>query len=288
MLEIICNRIEKYLLINDFEKYKIFDNRIKPLVLRLINDIYPPIEDRKSIRKIIKDNYTIISVSMIPFVFILFGWTIGYSIEQNEIKTLKEQNKSIISIANKFYNMSEKHKKNFHLSQSQVDSLNEYFKSREWIEFIIHKEANIHIPEYLPDSVFYMMEEARIKNEIPHFIYWRLINKESTFRMVENISSGAFGYMQVMPPTFNEYKTKLNLEGDHNIQNNIEVGSYYLAKQYKRFMEMGTYSDRKSWELALSCYNAGYGNVIKAGYNIPNFEETIDYVRYILRDYNDT
>lgn len=288
MIKIICSRIERYLLIEDFTKYPNFNKKVRPKILNLINDIYPKIDERKSLLKIIKDNSLVIKISMLPILFILFGGIIGHELNQNKINYLTEKNHSIVNVANHFYKLNETHKENLELSEAQVDSMMQYFQSREWKEFIIYKEASIKVPSYLPDSIFYIMEDCRIKNDIPNFIYWRLINKESTFKMDVYSSAGAFGYMQVMPGTFGEYKNKLNLKGGHSIRNNIEVGSYLLAEHYCRFTNMGIYSDKKCWRLALSSYNAGYGNVIKAGFNVPNFNETKNYVKYILKNYRGT
>ena len=286
MFKSICDRIEKKLLMNDFSKYPFFDKKVKHLILKLINDLYPPINNRKSIVTIFRNNFTMMKIFSIPIFLILFGWTVADKLNQTEIESLVEKNKSIISVANHFYDLKETHREDLNFTKAQVDSLLDYFEFREWKEFIIFKEASIKIPKYLPDSVFFMMENARMKNNIPNFIYWRLINKESTFRMIENTSSGAFGYMQVMPGTFTEFKEELKLIGGHTVRNNIEVGSYLLAKHYCTFIK-NDYDERKSWELALSSYNAGYGNVLKAGYNIPNFKETKDYVKYILKNFKE-
>lgn len=231
-----------------------------------------------------------LKILSIPVILVLFGCLIGQrlSLCYIEIDELEQKNISIISVANHFYELNKTHRRDLIFTKTQVDSLMDYFESREWKEYVIFKDASVRVPKYLPDSVFYMMENARARNNIPHYIYWRLINKESTFRMIENISSGAFGYMQVMPATFDEFEDKLNLVGGHTVRNNIEVGSYYLAKHYYTFINKGKYSERKSWELALSSYNAGYGNVVKAGFNIPNFTETKDYVKYILKDFKGT
>ena len=282
MLKSIHFKIERYLLINDFSKYKFFDKKIKPLILNFLEDINPRINDRKPIIKIIKDNYLVFRFSMIPLTLVLFGGIVGHGINQEEIKMLSERNRYFAKVSNHFYDMKEIYRRNLVSNNEEIDSLMNYFENREWKEFIIFKEASIRIPKYLPDSVFYIMEEVRVKNRIPNFIYWRLINKESRFRMVENPKSGAYGYMQVMPPTFNEYYEKLGLCGGNNVRNNIEVGAYYLSELYSRFNNECIYSEKKSWELALSSYNAGYTNVIKAGYNIPDFKETKDYVKYIL------
>jgi len=71
--------------------------------------------------------------------------------------------------------------------------------------------------------------------------------------------------MQLMPNTAQE----LGVD-PYDFEQNIRGGVRYWAKQLKMFG-----GDTK---LATAAYNAGAGNVIKAGNRVPNFEETQKYV----------
>ena len=76
--------------------------------------------------------------------------------------------------------------------------------------------------------------------------------------------AGAIGPMQLMPGTAKEVGVNINDPFE-----NIEGGAKYYAKLLKQFGDP---------ILAVAAYNAGPGNVRKAG-GIPAFRETQDYVR---------
>lgn len=76
--------------------------------------------------------------------------------------------------------------------------------------------------------------------------------------------AGARGPMQLMPATAKELGVNIN-----DPLQNIEGGVKYYAKLLKRFGDP---------ILAVAAYNAGPGNVRKAG-GVPRFKETQDYVR---------
>lgn len=76
--------------------------------------------------------------------------------------------------------------------------------------------------------------------------------------------AGARGPMQLMPDTAKE----LGVDIDNPLEN-IEGGVKYYSKLLKRFGDP---------ILAVAAYNAGPGNVRKAG-GVPRFKETQDYVR---------
>lgn len=76
--------------------------------------------------------------------------------------------------------------------------------------------------------------------------------------------AGAIGPMQLMPGTAKEVGVNINDPFE-----NIEGGAKYYAKLLKQFGDP---------ILAVAAYNAGPGNVRKAG-GVPRFKETQDYVR---------
>lgn len=87
--------------------------------------------------------------------------------------------------------------------------------------------------------------------------------------------AGARGLMQLIAPTAKE----LGVDRDDPLQN-IEGGAKYLAEGYKKY---------GSWELSLAHYNAGPGALEKykkgGKYNIPPYNETINYVENVMRMY---
>lgn len=82
-------------------------------------------------------------------------------------------------------------------------------------------------------------------------------------------SAGAVGVMQLMPDTAESLKVDAN-----DINQNIEGGAEYLADMLKEF--------NNNIELALAAYNAGPGAIKEAGYNIPNYGETQQYVPNVI------
>jgi len=141
----------------------------------------------------------------------------------------------------------------------------------------------------------YFMESQRKYYEIPKYIYYRLIYKESAFLMfkdngdVTKSNKGAIGYMQLLKETFNDIANNYNLENIDNINDpyhNIIAGTFYLRKRKNDMNRLfPNTTENYKWILALSAYNAGIGNVRKAN-GVPNFLETINYVDFIMRDYD--
>jgi len=86
---------------------------------------------------------------------------------------------------------------------------------------------------------------------------------------------GATGLMQLMPETAREVGVTDALDPAQNIKG----GARYLAKLRERFAG--------DLELVLAAYNAGPGNVTRAGNAVPPFPETRDYVQKVSALYGD-
>jgi len=85
---------------------------------------------------------------------------------------------------------------------------------------------------------------------------------------------GASGLMQLMPAT----AKALGVTDINDPQQNIFAGAKYLSQQLDKY---------KDPTLALAAYNAGPGNVDKAG-GVPNFPETQNYVKNVMAAYTGT
>jgi len=97
----------------------------------------------------------------------------------------------------------------------------------------------------------------------------KLAKQESGFKQSAVSPKGAIGIMQLMPATAQELGVDPN-----DLEQNVRGGVRYWAKQLKFF--------NGDVKLATAAYNAGAGNVIKAGNQVPNFKETQNYVAAIV------
>ena len=95
-----------------------------------------------------------------------------------------------------------------------------------------------------------------------------VIAAESSFRIKARSSCGAIGLMQVMP--CHGWRADLK-----TIEGNIDTGAWYLALNRDRFGKD---------DLMIAAYNAGPGNVYKAG-GIPRIKETQVHVKRVMLIY---
>lgn len=96
-----------------------------------------------------------------------------------------------------------------------------------------------------------------------------VVMEESGGDPLATSGKGACGLMQLMPGTAAE----LGVDDATSPSQNVAGGSLYLSKMLKRY--------DGNLELALAAYNAGPGNVDKAGRQVPQFKETITYVKRV-------
>jgi soluble lytic murein transglycosylase-like protein len=106
---------------------------------------------------------------------------------------------------------------------------------------------------------------------------------ESAFNPQAVSHKGAVGLMQIMPATAAQYGVRSE-PGISVVQKlkepgiNIQVGTRLLADLTR------LYPGRM--DLVLAAYNAGQGAVSRAGHQVPNYQETQNYVRKVLAMYN--
>lgn len=96
-----------------------------------------------------------------------------------------------------------------------------------------------------------------------------VVEAESQGNPKARSSAGALGLTQLMPGTAKE----LGVKDPFNPAQNLAGGASYLKSQLQRF---------GSERLALAAYNAGPGNVQKAGNRVPQIPETQAYVQKVL------
>ncbi len=104
----------------------------------------------------------------------------------------------------------------------------------------------------------------------PHLIR-AIIRAESGGNELAVSHAGAEGLMQLMPDT----GRALGVSNAFNPEENVYGGTLYIRQMLDKYGDLS---------LALAAYNAGPGNVDKYG-GIPPFAETQEYVRRVLRYY---
>ncbi len=147
---------------------------------------------------------------------------------------------------------------------------------KDYLRYIAFKHSDIVIPKHFDHNDLKLVYRMAIRFDIPQQYIYRLINQESKFKSDALSNKNAKGYMQIIPSTFKSikkiYQKKYgSIDKYNNNQQNIIIGCYYLKYLYNKY---------NNWSKTFAAYNAGEGNVQKAG-GIPNFKETKNYVKYI-------
>lgn len=118
----------------------------------------------------------------------------------------------------------------------------------------------------------YIQEASKMYDLDPNLLR-ALIKRESGFNPTIESDAGAYGYTQLMPGTAEGLGVNM-----YNPHENVLGGAKYLRQQLDSF--------NGDVEKALAAYNAGPGAVQKYG-GIPPYEETQNYVKNIMADWND-
>ncbi|HHD57508.1 MAG TPA: DUF4124 domain-containing protein [Desulfobulbaceae bacterium] len=141
-----------------------------------------------------------------------------------------------------------------------------------------------HIPkQHQHHGMHGLMNTSRLENHILHasmehqvdpLLIKAIIKTESNFNQFAVSSHGAQGLMQLMPETARD----LQVTDPFDAYQNISAGTRYFRNL------LDTFSG--NIRLSLAAYNAGPGRVARLG-AIPRIPETIDYVRTVLRHYQE-
>ncbi len=119
-----------------------------------------------------------------------------------------------------------------------------------------------------------LIEEYAAKNNLDKDFVKSVVRHESGFNVNATSKCGAMGLMQLMPST----AEGLGVTNAYDAEQNIAGGTKYLKGLMDRF--------DNNKELALAAYNAGPNAVKKYG-GIPPYKETQNYVKNIMKTYND-
>ncbi len=112
------------------------------------------------------------------------------------------------------------------------------------------------------------------RHRVDPLLIYLVMQQESGFNYRAVSSAGARGLMQLMPGTARQ----LGVRNIHDPVENVEAGTRYLKNLLQRFSG--------DINLALAGYNAGEEAVVRYGYRVPPYRETINYVRRISGAYH--
>ena len=120
-----------------------------------------------------------------------------------------------------------------------------------------------------------VVKRAAQANKIPASLLHAIISAESSYNAEAVSKAGAVGLMQLMPATASRYGVKDRKDPIDSIRG----GSRYFRYLLDLF--------DNDIRLALAAYNAGENAVIKYGRRIPPYRETQNYVKRVLKFYEE-
>ena len=112
------------------------------------------------------------------------------------------------------------------------------------------------------------------KKGVPASLVRSIVKAESDYNTEALSPKGAMGLMQLMPET----AMGLGVENPFNPEENIKGGITHLKSLLN--------NNKGDYKLALAAYNAGQGNVDRAG-GVPKFKETQEYVKKVIGLYKE-
>ena len=156
---------------------------------------------------------------------------------------------------------------------------------------LVQAQAQAQTPLLAPEGVtevastvpwYQHIEQAARAHGVDVHLLHAVVAVESNFNAHAVSRSGAIGLMQIMPATAAGF---IGLQGSkqslkRQLQDpaiNVHAGALYLRSLLDSFSQR--------MDLALAAYNAGSGNVRKAGNRVPNNGQTPQFVRKVTALY---
>lgn len=130
-------------------------------------------------------------------------------------------------------------------------------------------------PSPISSSLNAIIQDAARRASLDPRLVKAVIQVESNFKTKIESSKGAKGLMQLMRPTADE----LDVHDRTHALNHLMGACEYLRKMINRY--------RGDLKLALAAYNAG-PNAVDKYKGIPPYRETREYVKKILKIYQET
>jgi soluble lytic murein transglycosylase-like protein len=125
----------------------------------------------------------------------------------------------------------------------------------------------------IPSAFKDVVEDAARQYGLDPYLLHAMIKVESGYDPRALSAKGARGLMQLMPETARRF----GVSDAFNPRENVRAGAEYVHWLLELF--------QGDVELALAGYNAGEQAVIRAGYRIPAYGETRNYVPKVLAYY---
>jgi soluble lytic murein transglycosylase-like protein len=125
----------------------------------------------------------------------------------------------------------------------------------------------------IPAALKALVDDVAKQHGLDPLLLHAVVRAESGYNRQAVSPRGASGLMQLMPDTARRFGVKDLFDP----RENLKAGARYLSWLLKLF--------DGDLELALAGYNAGEQAVIRAGYRIPPYNETIHYVPKVLSYY---
>jgi len=238
-------------------KYTWFEKYFKPQVLKISEwYLYPEFRKSNKFIDFVKSHKLLVAMGLVVLLWTTGFFSIGRWMSFTEKKEVISKLEYKLDEANNilYYTNTMLSRKD-----STITQLREQMGSRDYLQYIIKRDCNLkHYDNLtqLSDEVFFTMVDEVEKYQIPYTIFFRVVDHESGFKFIPNSQgSGAFGYCQVMPLTFQTISRKLGFSV-HNEVNNIKTGAYLLYQGYSTYKSSG-FSDKDAWYRSLVDYSGG-------------------------------
>jgi len=140
--------------------------------------------------------------------------------------------------------------------------------------FATYSRIDLKSWEYNRRRLTGVIAQVARESGLPPELIHAVVRAESAYDPKALSNKGARGLMQLMPATARRYGVKDSWDAEQNLRG----GASYLKDLLQMFDQ--------DLELAVAAYNAGENAVKRYGRKIPPYDETRNYVRKVVKFYN--